>query len=71
MGHVCGEQISPQEESMKKERIRWEVSEYNPVDGYFALISRNGRLFAKVFSKAEALEIIEAMTQARKGRVTQ
>lgn len=56
---------------MKKERIRWEVSEYNPVDGYFALISRNGRLFAKVFSKAEALEIIEAMTQARKGRVTQ
>lgn len=46
----------------------WVIKEFNAVDGYFALITRNGRLFAKTFSSAEAQEIVDAMTQAEKGK---
>jgi len=51
---------------MNTPRTIWGIQEFNPVDGYFALITRNARLFAKTFSRAEAHELVDAMTNAER-----
>lgn len=41
--------------------MKYTMREFNPVDGYFALIEQNGLMIAKAFSPESARLILQAL----------
>ena len=46
-------------------KAHYTIREFFPVDGYFNLIEKDGRMIAKTFSPEDARVIIAALEQAK------